>query len=93
MRWLKQDGIAAYELACAQSFDLVVTDSRMPHLNGTELVVWLRRLNPSLPILHLSGSHGESSASWNMPANVPTLYKPFDMCELVKQAEKLMLTA
>jgi DNA-binding NtrC family response regulator len=68
----------------------VVTDSRMPNLNGTELVVWLRLLYPLLPILHVSGSHGESSAPGNMPANVPTLYKPFEIVELVKQAEKLM---
>jgi CheY-like chemotaxis protein len=87
------DGIAAYELACAHSFDLVVTDSRMPHLNGTELVVWLRLLYPLLPILHVSGSHGECSAPGNMPANVPTLYKPFKIFELVEQAEKLLAAA
>src|SRR4051794_36603334 len=73
------DGTAAYELVKTQAFDLVVTDSRMPGLTGPELVFWLRELNPSLPILHISGSYGENSDPGEMPANVPTLYKPFKL--------------
>jgi CheY-like chemotaxis protein len=84
------DGMAAYELARAQHFDLVVTDSRMPKLAGSELVALLRVLNPSLPIIHLSGSHGQSSAALDTPDDVPTLYKPFKICDLVKEAEKLL---
>jgi DNA-binding response OmpR family regulator len=84
------DGMVGYELACTQSFDLVVTDSRMPNLNGAELVVCLRLLNPTLPIIHISGSYGESSKPRDMPANVPTLFKPFDMEALKKEAERLM---
>ena len=60
------DGMIGYELACAQSFDLVVTDSRMPNLNGTELVAWLRLLNPNLPIIHISGSYGKLG-TWKHP--------------------------
>jgi CheY-like chemotaxis protein len=87
------DGTAAYELAKTQTFDLVVTDSRMPGLTGRELVVKLRALNPSLPILHISGSYGENSDPRDIPANVPTLYKPFKVWELVKQVEQLLAAA
>jgi CheY-like chemotaxis protein len=86
------DGLIGYELARAQTFDLVVTDSRMPNMNGTELVTRLRLLNPSLPILHVSGSNGETSAG-TMPTDVPTLDKPFHICDLVKKAEELFAQA
>jgi DNA-binding response OmpR family regulator len=90
---LAADGMAGYGLAKAHPFDLVVTDSRMPYLNGRELVAWLRILSPLLPIIHMSGSHGESSRLGDMPANVPTIYKPFDVGELVKHAERLLTAA
>jgi DNA-binding NtrC family response regulator len=85
-----EDGMAGYALAKAESFDLVVTDSRMPRLNGSDLVAWLRILNPSLPIIHLSGNVGSNPATDDMPADVPTLYKPFDVRELVKLAERML---
>jgi CheY-like chemotaxis protein len=84
------DGMAAYELAQAQPFDLVVTDSRMPNMTGMELVTRLRSIHPDLPILHISGSLGESSEPKNIPADIPTLYKPFDICDLVKETERLL---
>jgi CheY-like chemotaxis protein len=87
------DGMVGYELARAQAFDLVVTDSRMPNMNGTEFIARLRLMNPSLPILHVSGSHGETSAPGTMPTNVPTLNKPFHVCDLVKMAEELLAQA
>jgi DNA-binding NtrC family response regulator len=82
--------MAGYALAKVESFDLVVTDSRMPRLTGSDLVAWLRILNPSLPIIHLSGSLGKNPAPDDMPADVPTLYKPFEVRELVKLAERML---
>jgi CheY-like chemotaxis protein len=38
------------------SFDLVITDSEMPFLNGNELAEQIKQRAPSLPILMLSSS-------------------------------------
>ncbi len=53
------DGLAGWDLVgrAAESFDLVVTDSRMPGMSGTEFIHRLREHNPTLPIVHISGSH------------------------------------
>ena len=36
-------------------FDLVVTDFRMPKMNGLELIGRLRKLNPAIPVILISG--------------------------------------
>ena len=37
--------------------------------------------------IHLSGSHGSHKA---MPSDIPALFKPFNMWDLVTEAEELM---
>ena len=83
------DGLAGLDLVRSASlpFHLVITNSRMPHIDGPELAERLRELDPKLPIIHLSGSH---SAHNSMPPDVPTLFKPFNMSDLVIEAEELM---
>jgi two-component system, cell cycle sensor histidine kinase and response regulator CckA len=85
------DGLSALDVARSASvpFDLVVTNSRMPHLDGQHLAECLRQLDPTLPIIHLSGSFGERSTR-GMPADIPTFFKPFNLDDLVAEAEKLM---
>lgn len=84
------DGKSALDAARSTSlpFDLVVTNNRMPHLDGPHLAECLRELDPKLPIIHISGSN--SARYENMPPDVPTLFKPFSIWDLVDEAEKLM---
>ncbi len=87
------DGAEALDASRTASppFDLVVTDSRMPELDGPRLVQRLREADPTLPIIHLSGSPGSEQGGSLMPGNVPTLLKPFNLRELVEAAEQLIL--
>jgi CheY-like chemotaxis protein len=48
-------GEAALELFRAGSFDLVVTDFRMPGMNGIELIQHIRAERPGVPIILISG--------------------------------------
>jgi len=48
-------GADALEQFAAHPFDLVVTDYRMPRMDGLELISRLRGQSPSLPIVLLSG--------------------------------------
>jgi CheY-like chemotaxis protein len=56
------DGLSALDAARSTSvaFSLVVTNNRMPHLDGPHLATCLRELDPTLPIIHISGNmaHG-----------------------------------
>ena len=45
------DGEDAYEEVLSQSYDVVVTDIKMPGLSGVELIYELERLNIDIPII------------------------------------------
>ncbi len=48
-------GVEAFNQFCEQSFDLVITDYRMPTLNGIELTARIRERNPRIPVVIISG--------------------------------------
>ena len=47
-----EEGLKLFE---SESFDVVVTDYRMPRMNGAELIQKIRKLNPNARIILLSG--------------------------------------
>ena len=40
---------------CEQTYDLVVTDYRMPRMNGAQLIAEIRVFTPKVPIVLVSG--------------------------------------
>lgn len=46
---------AARELLVERSYDLVISDYRMPGATGADLIAWIRPQWPRLPIMILSG--------------------------------------
>jgi CheY-like chemotaxis protein len=53
--WSATGGDEALELLAKQEFDVVVTDYKMPHINGGELIRRIRAQNPDARIILLSG--------------------------------------
>lgn len=49
------NGKDALEQFTPRAFDLVVTDYKMPHMDGLELIANLRKHEPALPIVLISG--------------------------------------
>jgi CheY-like chemotaxis protein len=45
----------ALELCGKHAFDVVVTDYKMPKMNGVELIVRLRKLHPATSVILISG--------------------------------------
>jgi DNA-binding response OmpR family regulator len=83
------DGEAGWKLISeAEMFDLVVTDSRMPGMSGVEFIRYLRTHSPTLPIVHISGSH--VSTIYDIPSDIRTLFKPFDLAELIPTVRRLL---
>ena len=82
------DGLEAWQLIKGSRFDLLITDSRMPHLSGTQLAVLVRELHPIMPILRITGSLG--AGSHGMPSGMAALFKPFTPDDLVAAVRSLL---
>ena len=52
------NGRIAIELARDSTFDLVISDVRMPDIDGFDLLAALHELDPNLPVVLTSGSPG-----------------------------------
>ena len=50
-----ESGAEALELFATQPVDLLITDFRMPNMDGVELITRIREMRPELPIILLSG--------------------------------------
>ncbi|MFW5681233.1 MAG: response regulator, partial [Pseudomonadota bacterium] len=82
------DGDTALQRLRHETFDLVITDIIMPGKEGIELILELRRLQPDLPIIamsggHISGGHDVLDAAQRLGA-IHTLAKPFGPRDLVR---------
>ena len=49
------DGLRAIHRIKAAKYDLVVLDVNMPYLDGTEMLLYLRRTDPDIPVVMISG--------------------------------------
>src|SRR5580765_3685500 len=83
-------------LAAAQndSFDLVITDMKLPGLNGLDLVSELHAAKPRLPII-LMTAHGttETAIQATKSGAYDYLLKPFEIPEFIELVEKALKSA
>lgn len=85
------DGRRAIQRLEQSHFDLVITDLRMPGLDGFALLAWIKDLRPALlaKVLVISGDSGSLAQDRELQAmGVPALRKPFTSEELVTQCRE-----
>jgi DNA-binding response OmpR family regulator len=84
------DGLEAFRLVRAQSFDAVVLDLAIPGMDGLQVLQRLRGAGNSTPILVLTarGTVGERVSGLNAGAD-DYLAKPFDLDELEARVRAL----
>ena len=82
------DGAPAVEKVKTESFDLVVLDRRMPNMDGLAALEAIRHIDPSMPVIMLSGNVDLSrSAEALRKGAVDYLLKPCSIEELVAAIE------
>lgn len=88
-RWLKAANYAVVEAGSASeaigflegkklAVDLMITDLRMPGIDGDQLIAWAMRAHPELPVICLTGYAEEAQAG------VTILEKPVQNDRLLK---------
>jgi CheY-like chemotaxis protein len=73
--------------------DLVITDILMPERDGLEVIMALRKDNPSLPVIAMSGLPVDMAPYLNVAQKLGarrTLVKPFPLAELVKVVNEVL---
>ncbi|HEX7337161.1 MAG TPA: response regulator [Gemmatimonadales bacterium] len=73
----------ALDLAVGTRFDLVVTNSWLRGMPGTDVITELRRDFPGTPILHRDDLPQSSRSSPGIANGAPVLYKPFSITGLL----------
>jgi two-component system cell cycle sensor histidine kinase/response regulator CckA len=89
-------GVEALELfkKSQEPVDLVLTDVVMPHMSGSELIERLRKEQPALRVIFMSGYTGANNAAIHKSLEMPGvafLQKPFRLNALISQVEELLL--
>jgi CheY-like chemotaxis protein len=78
------DGLKALRLAKGQALDLVITDISMPDEDGIGTVCALRKTQPELKIVAMSGSNADALIDAKLLGAAATLSKPFSAEILLK---------
>lgn len=79
------DPVEALRMVAGAGYDLVITDRAMPHLSGVRLARELKKRNPALPVVILTGSAGMGGKEVDLGHGqlCPVLTKPLVMREFL----------
>jgi len=83
------NGLAAQKRLSEAHFDVMVLDIRMPAMDGTELLRWMRESGPAVPTIMISayGDIQDAVGAMKLGA-VDYLVKPFDPDELLLRVRR-----
>jgi CheY-like chemotaxis protein len=81
------NGNEAVAILESEKVDLVVTDLRMPEMDGFELMAWLRRSFPHLPVIVMTAYVAESA---RLGVGLDILEKPFDLAILKTKTSDML---
>lgn len=77
------DGVQAIKLIGSQTYDVIVFDLFLPRLSGLDAIKLIRRTEPDLPILVVTGGQESDLTQHVREAGVrDILFKPVDLEEL-----------
>lgn len=85
------NGIEAVAVLEAEPVDLVLTDLRMPDMDGFELLAFLRRNHPSVPVILMTAlGSAETSARLASAGSFECLAKPFHLPDLKRKIAEML---
>ena len=79
-------GSSALEIIQTTKIDCVLTDIKMPNMNGVELLKKIKIIFPDVPVMMMTAYATDKLVEDSMHAGaIMTLYKPLDINNLRKQ--------
>lgn len=88
---LASSGPEALTAVCRECFDVVVTDLKMPGMDGLSLLDHLQKTAPTLPVVLLTGHAGEDEAAEALRRGAMAyLHKPCDLETLLEKVHEVL---
>ena len=88
------NGVEAIELVEDLKPDVIITDIRMPYLNGIELIKQIREIQPTITIIILSGydefTYAQTAIHYNVKEYILKPVSKKDFCELLERTKKVL---
>jgi len=82
-------GLEGLRRATEDYYDLVITDIRMPTIDGTDCIQVLKRINPNTFFMVITGFPVEASLERILKKEAyPCIKKPFDLPDLIKKVDE-----
>lgn len=79
----------AFDILKKQSFEIILSDIKMPGMSGIEFLKKISKIDPDLPVILLTGSAGMDSAIQAVANRAfDFILKPFDINHLLRSIEK-----
>jgi DNA-binding NtrC family response regulator len=88
-----KDGVEALKLLDAhhENIDILLTDMRMPRMNGKELLNVIQSWHPKVKVILMSGYPSSELTKDNLPSeNTPYIVKPFTRLVLMTTVMEAM---
>lgn len=86
------NGFDAIDLFKKEKVDLILLDVKMPGLDGIETYAELRKIDPNVPVIVITGGFAKANAEKILKAGgKAVLYKPFSAEELLLQIKKYLI--
>ena len=84
------EGALGIALRNEAGFDLVITDIKMPGMDGRELGRHLNAVLPGLPVLYISGYTSAPAGLGDVGGSAAFVRKPFDPDDLLRKVEAML---
>lgn len=85
------NGREAMNVLKKNSIEIVLTDFKMPGLNGLELIKWIKNFDPELPVLMITSYVNRSIRGVVCKAGAcEFMLKPIDYTELIEKIENAL---
>jgi len=83
-----ENGMEAVKRIASKTYDLIITDYRMPKMNGLELIQRIKILNPTIPVLVVTSDGPECELLKS--GALACIKKPFNILELQKISQNIL---
>jgi len=86
---LVNDGVEAVLRCIDEKYDFLVFDIKMPKLDGINALRIIKRMNPRIPAVTISGNAGSGEMAESVKVGaIRCLTKPFEIAQLKQEIKK-----